>query len=361
MGVLYLYGWDPDNNEWVKVQCDANGKLKIDPALILENPPTEDEDKKAPSSEWAYDHAADAGAHHDKYTDADVAAAPGNRTIVITTGTYDDLDLTNIDIVYLDTSGGNISLRGFEGGAQGKKVTFVKYYPVNNVSVTHQRMALPVGTRLCTTINGSWSCNSAFRCIFNFIYYSVTWYMNDLVLSDRTFLFDTTPTEGLGTKGINSGWAYTHENDDDAHHVKYTDAEALAACGLDGNLYWSCPGIHFDPGNPYGEEILKAENGRIVAVASGIEFVAAVSLPQGATVTGAIVYGSVGMEDVAWYLKRITLSDLTEVTMATEDTNSEDTSISYAEVDNSLYSYLLVTGSTVTTDVINGARITFTL
>jgi len=41
----------------------------------LENPPTEDEATKAPTSEWAFDHDADVDAHHAKYTDAEAVAA----------------------------------------------------------------------------------------------------------------------------------------------------------------------------------------------------------------------------------------------------------------------------------------------
>jgi len=41
----------------------------------LENPPTEDEANKAPTSEWAFDHDAAVDAHHAKYTDAEAKAA----------------------------------------------------------------------------------------------------------------------------------------------------------------------------------------------------------------------------------------------------------------------------------------------
>lgn len=71
----YLYGWHNGTSKWVKLICDTNGRLKIDPALILENPPTEDESKKAATSEWSFDHKADASAHHAKYTDLEARTA----------------------------------------------------------------------------------------------------------------------------------------------------------------------------------------------------------------------------------------------------------------------------------------------
>ena len=51
---------------WHVPVCDSNGYLKInlDISTLLENPPTEDEDEKAPTSEWAYDHAADYEKHN---------------------------------------------------------------------------------------------------------------------------------------------------------------------------------------------------------------------------------------------------------------------------------------------------------
>ena len=53
-----LWGWYKVGNYWVKVQVDNLGRLVLDPTLLFEDTPTEDEDEKAPTSEWAYDHNA---------------------------------------------------------------------------------------------------------------------------------------------------------------------------------------------------------------------------------------------------------------------------------------------------------------
>ena len=62
---------------WHVAVCDSNGYLKInlDISTLLENPPTEDGSGKAPTSEWAFDHKANASAHHTKYTNALALAA----------------------------------------------------------------------------------------------------------------------------------------------------------------------------------------------------------------------------------------------------------------------------------------------
>ncbi len=61
---VYLYGWDAVNEVWVKIECTADGIIKVDPALLLENPPVENESKKAATSEWSYDHWKNTNAHH---------------------------------------------------------------------------------------------------------------------------------------------------------------------------------------------------------------------------------------------------------------------------------------------------------
>jgi len=68
---IHLMAWYAAGPAWKEVLCDVNGKMIVDPTAILENPPTEDEAGKAPTSEWAFDHDADAAAHHAKYTDGE--------------------------------------------------------------------------------------------------------------------------------------------------------------------------------------------------------------------------------------------------------------------------------------------------
>ena len=66
-----LYLWDSASKVWRKAVCNADGKLIIDPSEIFEDPPTDGETGKAPNSNWAYDHNANADAHHTKFTIAE--------------------------------------------------------------------------------------------------------------------------------------------------------------------------------------------------------------------------------------------------------------------------------------------------
>lgn len=68
---IHLMAWHAAGPAWKEVLCDVNGKLIIDPTAMFENPPTNGEEGKGPSSNWAFDHNADASAHHAKYTDAE--------------------------------------------------------------------------------------------------------------------------------------------------------------------------------------------------------------------------------------------------------------------------------------------------
>ena len=319
MGAIFLQGWDstPGAEKWVKLICDNTGRLIIDPTAILENPPTEDEAKKAATSEWAYDHWKDAAAHHAKYTDDESRAAIGN--ILNSSGRL--------------TASLNCNYHGL--------VQNVGFDMISGLESTKW-------VRLTSSLNAA-----NLRLIGYIVGGGVT--------PAALYVHNGTDYELVATEPVVDTKIGTHAAIVDAHHARYTNAEAVAACNLDGNLYWSCPGIHFDGSDPSLDDITKSTNGSIIANADGVVFVAAVDLPDGATVTGAIVYGNAGIQDVPWILRRVKHTDLTAVNMASADIGSEDTSITSPVIDNSLYSYILITSNTVTNDIIYGARITYTL
>ncbi|MCK5021492.1 MAG: hypothetical protein KAS32_31055 [Candidatus Peribacteraceae bacterium] len=76
-------------------------------------------------------------------------------------------------------------------------------------------------------------------------------------------------------------------------------------------------------------------SGNLLSGTENSTFFATIQLPHGAVVTGATVYGN---SSNAWVFERVTFSNSSS-TMATAATNTEDTSISNATVDNSTYSY----------------------
>ena len=86
-------------------------------------------------------------------------------------------------------------------------------------------------------------------------------------------------------------------------------------------------------------------------------FYACVQIPNGAVVTGAVVYGD--DTSVTWTLSRITSAGSFSG-LATTTINTEDTSISNATVDNSTYSYVFYVSNLPNTKIIYGARIKYT-
>lgn len=95
----------------------------------------------------------------------------------------------------------------------------------------------------------------------------------------------------------------------------------------------------------------------ITAQAGEDDVCASVNIPNGAIVTGAIVYGTDTGE--TWLLRRVKLDDQTDATMATAAIDTEDTSISNATIDNNTYGYFLTAGAGAA-DIIHGAKITYT-
>jgi len=71
---VHLMAYHLATTTWKKILCNGVGQLLIDLSNCLENPPTEDEAGKAATSEWSFDHDADASAHHAKYTDTEARA-----------------------------------------------------------------------------------------------------------------------------------------------------------------------------------------------------------------------------------------------------------------------------------------------
>lgn len=314
---IYLYGWDSVNEVWVKVTCDANGKLTVDPTAIFENPPTEDEDKKGPSSEWAFDHAADVAAHHAKFTAAEARAAIN-----------DILDADGKITAQLDVDFNSIAnLQQF----------IIKWSAVSTRYVVFKSQLNQARLDVAGYISGGGAVAAIFRIYDGAAYQRV---------ADRNWVGDEIDT---------------HAADVDAHHAKYTDAEAQAACNLDGTIYWACPGSGFTTAYPDVDDITKGGGGTLTANADGIYLMKSLELPDGCTISSAVVYGNAAAEAETWGLRRVDLSDGTFVEMAGDNIGTVDSTISYATVDNENYAYILYTSSIDTNDAVYGGRVSYTL
>ena len=141
----------------------------------LENPPTEDSADTAPSSEWAFDHDANAAAHHAKYTDAESVGAFYSRAGEITTGVYTAEDVTDLSYIYLNTAGGDITLKGLDGGVIGQIIFFIKNYDGNDVHIIHNSGDAASGDKIFTAGGGDESLSAGNRGVFMLIYHGGTW------------------------------------------------------------------------------------------------------------------------------------------------------------------------------------------
>ena len=125
--------------------------------------------------------------------------------------------------------------------------------------------------------------------------------------------------------------------------------------------YWTCDGTHFNTRSPDIDDLIKASTGLLRADQDNITAVAHIDLPDGALITGAIIYGNAAAGDETFTLRRVKLSDNAGYTMGTENINTEQTTIGNARVDNSTFAYVIYTSGIDTDDEIYGARIAYTL
>ena len=335
----YLFGWDPAAEKWVKVECDSDGKLIIDPTAIFEDTPSDAELAKAPPSNWAYDHEHDGDAHHDEYTDVKARGA--------------------IDNIFDSFGNARKTIKmGYQQLTTIKAFT-VRYSVLDRFYRTYAAVSGAPGMSL-----KAYSYDlPGYVDTYMRIWFEDTWV---LVIHQGTFqaelanYLEAAPTEVIN-KAPTSNWAYDHEHLSTAHHTKYTDLEAQAACNLDGDLYLTIAGIDFNPYNPDTDIHRKMANGSLNVGQADTDIYTSVKLPDGATITEVKIMGDATAEESIWRLNRVTSATRAAAYMATAAVNTADTTISYASVDNSTYMYLLSVADIGNDGYIYYARIKYTL
>lgn len=214
-----LYGWDADAKVWRKVLVNAAGKLIIDPTEIFEDPPTENEAGKAPQSAWAFDHEANASAHHTKftitehdvtarhplanldplvcseaeadskiathaaiaaahharYTDAEAMRSFCNNKLVLTAGTFTSQSVAGKGMLVLESEYGNIFLKGLDGGVEGQMIFCMKPISANSVTVYNNSGDAATGDKILTTTGADQVIAAASLRHFWLIYYGSCW------------------------------------------------------------------------------------------------------------------------------------------------------------------------------------------
>lgn len=122
--------------------------------------------------------------------------------------------------------------------------------------------------------------------------------------------------------------------------------------------YLSINGIEFLPVLDTSEWTRNI-TGNFTTDAGTIQAVASVHLPHNSVVTACVVYSNDTSE--SWTLARHPIDSTGAAnTMATASMDTEDTSISDATIDNSARRYTLRANNQDATDIIYGARITYT-
>jgi hypothetical protein len=126
-----------------------------------------------------------------------------------------------------------------------------------------------------------------------------------------------------------------------------------------GTYYWSCVGANFHPRyNDTSNTDIDRDGAYIEAEADGIFFFAPVMLPDGASVTKVVVYGTATAED--WAFRRITLNSATMNVVASAKIGTEVTLSTPHTINNNANAYVLWTTSLDTGGRIYNARITYT-
>lgn len=77
------------------------------------------------------------GLYSNEDGDVVVTGAISSATTTITTGTYDTLDVGGVNTVFVDTSGGNVTLRGTVGGVNGQILNIIVHDWTGNTQINN--------------------------------------------------------------------------------------------------------------------------------------------------------------------------------------------------------------------------------
>ena len=160
---------------------------------------------------------------------------------------------------------------------------------------------------------------------------------------------------GVGKNGILSIPPSAFFSAKDKNYVKTISQISLTATSTTTTKDWSCAGNNFMGVQP-GIDDLNRNNG-ITTCTGGATLAAPVFLPDGVTVTKALVNGNADTE--TWGLYRNALDGTSNTTMGSASIDTEDTTISNATIDNGTYKYYFSATNLDAGEAIHGARITY--
>jgi len=208
MDGIVLHGWDETNKVYVKILVDANGNLIINPVNIIDDTPVDGETGKAISSNWAYDHKADASAHHAKYTDAEAVDSFGKRDKTILSGSHYMVDLTDISYLKVNTTSGDATLYSLAGGYAGKLLLINKVSKTGILTIHIGYTGDGFVNEILTSSYKHIVIPSGNTGLFWAIHSGYYWYIMDDYIIRSGLLFDDTPVNNQLLKAPTSNWAY---------------------------------------------------------------------------------------------------------------------------------------------------------
>ena len=115
----------------------------------------------------------------------------------------------------------------------------------------------------------------------------------------------------------------------------------------------------FLPTHPDVDDIYYPETIEGVLVQGGtVDFLAAINLPDGATILNCKVPGNAGASSKTWFLYRVDSVSNTQ-TLATANVDTKDSTIIFPLVDNNLYNYVILVEGLVTNDGLESIKIEY--
>jgi len=137
------------------------------------------------------------------------------------------------------------------------------------------------------------------------------------------------------------------------------DAAVKAIIALEtGTYYWTAPACMWLP--EFEDDAIERGGNNMNSVGGSQFYLPVTGIPNGAVITAVICYGSAGTNDETWTLYRYGLAT-GRSSMATENFNSTDSSISLATIDNNNYVYAIESSTLTGGDELTGVRITYTI
>ena len=192
-------------------------------------------------------------------------------------------------------------------------------------------------------------------------------FTGNLYMNENLVLTSYTETDPLWT-GNWTNVAFTNIDETFDENVSFVKNISVDGTAITDNYKYQSSKTFYFPINPADfttsdpdvDDVVNIGN-HIEATENGVTFVSPVYIPNGATITSTVLYGSAGTTGEIWNLVRTNVSSTGTQIIAYSNFGIVNTTLSYTTIDNSVYSYYLQTTSLDIGDRIYGGMIEYTL